>query len=107
VTHVAYSDGAHVCYTLARDGRTRHYLGCSHRTPREAIRHEAPCDYVSPTSPAERESKPAASIPAGAAEAVHAQQETPEADVLDDRARADVSDPAAVPPAAGSLSLGL
>lgn len=42
----AYINGSWSCYAL--EGRTRHYLGCSHERPRQAIAHTSPTPYVSP-----------------------------------------------------------
>ena len=48
-THIAYVAGAHRCYSTT-DGRTKRFLGCSHDTPRAAIRHANGSGdaYVSP-----------------------------------------------------------
>lgn len=45
--YASFSDERYPCY-IAPDGRTRKYLGCCHKTAREAIAHTAPV-YVSPT----------------------------------------------------------
>jgi hypothetical protein len=44
--HADYFLGRYRCYTT-ESGKDRHYLGCAHRTPREAITHDVPI-YVSP-----------------------------------------------------------
>jgi hypothetical protein len=44
----AYINGEYRCYSTA-NGISRHYLGCRHMKPRDAIRHVANTDpYVSP-----------------------------------------------------------
>ena len=44
--YASFSEGRYPCY-IAPDGRTRRYLGCSHKTAKEAIAHTVP-QYVSP-----------------------------------------------------------
>lgn len=44
---IAHRDGTYRCYTTT-NGIRRHYSGCSHETPREAIRHTANHPYISP-----------------------------------------------------------
>jgi len=47
MTFVGVLDGRYACYTT-RTGIDRHWLGCRHETPRQAIAHTVPV-YVSPT----------------------------------------------------------
>lgn len=45
--HVAVGDDlTHRCYT-STNGIDRHYLGCAHKTPRQAIKHTSQT-YASP-----------------------------------------------------------
>jgi len=47
--YAAFTAGGYAHYTCP-DGRTRHYLGCTHKTPKALRRHTANLDpFVSPT----------------------------------------------------------
>ena len=39
--HIGVVNGRHCCYTT-RYGIDRHYLGCAHETPRQALSHTVP-----------------------------------------------------------------
>lgn len=59
--HIAVRDGLHACYSVTDTGRGRHYHGCEHATPRDAITHSDALDAASheeprqSVSPAERD----------------------------------------------------
>lgn len=61
---IAVIDGKHCCYTTT-NGIKRHYLGCQHDGPRQAIRHVHPV-YVSPLRASDEATTPASIPPSGA-----------------------------------------
>lgn len=61
MTATAYINGQYVCYSLV-DGRRRHYLGCRHDRPRQAIAHTSGT-YTSPLRASDGASTPVPSAP--------------------------------------------